>query len=133
MKKNSFVLLAVALAFQVAINTSSIAGNLGNLDFTFAGGLPAPPSGTLTISSFSSDGTLGVPQLTGDASGSLATSVAINNTPGFNDNYTPFTFGNVLDFTFAFSGNAVDFPDGVSGASTFAFSMLDNNNPPIPY
>jgi hypothetical protein len=56
----------------------------------------------------------------------------INNTPGYNDFFTPFTFGASLGFNLNFSGPAVDTPDPKSGGSTFAFSMLDNGNPPNP-
>lgn len=95
--------------------------------------MPAPPLGTVTIMNFNSNGTLGVPQITGDASGLLGTQVLLNNTsfppPDF---YTPFTYGTELSFDFAISGPAVMNPDGVSGSSTFAFSLLDNGNPPNP-
>jgi hypothetical protein len=124
---------AAGAIYDVNVDTSSINGTLGNLDFTFAGGLPTPPAGTLTISKFTSNGTLGVGQITGDASGSLATQVILNNT-GFPpaDYFTPFTYGTTLSFQFAFSGLAVTNPDGVSGSSTFAFSLLDGANPPNP-
>ena len=125
------VAAAAAISYDVNINTSALSGTSGRLDFTFGGGVPAPPPGKLTISNFLSDGSLGAPTLT-NATGSLATQVVLQNT-GFppSDYLTEFTYGALLKFTFTFSGLAVDVPDGISGASTFAFSLLDNSDNPL--
>lgn len=116
---------ANTLSFNVTVNTSSVSGSNGYLDFTFGSGLSSQPA-TATVSSFTG-GTVGLGILTGDANGSLVPGpLAINNTPGYNDFYVAYLYGSQLSFTLTFSGNAIDFPDGVSDSSTFAFSMLDS-------
>jgi hypothetical protein len=138
-----FVFLALALvasgvtagtlSYNAVIDTSSINGTQGFLDFSFAPGMPPPPSGLVTISNFASDGSLGAPQLTGSAAGDLTSQVTLDNSASFppNDYYTPLTYGNLLKFTFTFSGLAVTAPDPLSGGSTFFFSMLDNASNPV--
>ena len=112
----------------VTVDTSSVAGTAGFLDFTFDPGPFITQSGFATISAFSSDGTLGAPTITGDVSGTLPPSITLNNDTPFNDYFTAFTFGNSLNFTLGLGGPAVDSPDGTStSGSTFAFSMFSSD------
>ena len=124
---------AAPIYFQVNIDTSTISGTAGYLDFTLAGGIPMPPDGVVTIMDFFSDGVLGAAQLSGGALGDLSSQVTLDNS-SFppSEYYTPFAFGHTLTFLVMFSGPAVTNPDGVSGSSTFAFSMLDMADPPNP-
>ena len=120
------------------IDTSSINGASGFLDFQFGGG-GSPQLATAVISGFSTDGSLGAPSLTGNATGALPGEVTLTNT-GFppDDYYTPILFGQYIRFVISFSGPAVSAPDGVSDSSTFAFMILDEteSNPllvPVPF
>jgi len=115
------------IVYSINIDTSSFSGNSGNLDFQFNGGYPSPLAASVKIYNFVSDGALGVGSLTGDVGGgSLPNPVSINNTPGYNDYYTPFTYGNSLAFKLSFSGLAVTAPNPGLGGSAFTFSLLDN-------
>lgn len=121
--------------FTVTVNTSSVNGQNGYLDFQFNPGFPQPPAGTATISDFvSSGGTLGVEQLFGNVSGTLQTTVVMVNDPTTltNEFLTPFTFGTSLRFVITFSGAMIATPDPTSGTSTFAFAMFDANDPANP-
>jgi hypothetical protein len=110
------------------VDTSSVAGANGFLDFTFDPGPLATQSAFAVISAFSSNGILGSPTTTGDVSGTLPPSITLNNDTLFNDFFIAFTFGNTLNFSLALGGPAVDSPDGIStSGSTFAFSMFSSD------
>ncbi len=114
------------MAGTVTIDTSSIQGTSGYLDFQFSG--PSTPAAILTTSGLNlHGGSVGVEMITGDASGSLLTQLMLLNTLNSppNEDFASVTFGTQLTFGFDFSGPAVTNPDGVSDASTFAFSILD--------
>ena len=114
------------IVYSVQIDTSSINGSNGNLDFQFPGDEFSQP-GTVSIYDFASDGVLGIGEYSGDVNGGdLPNPVNINNTPfSYNNFYTPFTFGSSLAFKLSFSGLAATHPVPLAG-STFTFSMLDN-------
>lgn len=134
---STFLILGVILAaalpasadliYQVKVDTSSLKGTAGFLDFTFAGGIPTPPAATLAISGFTSDATLGTSFVSGTANGFLTSQVTMDNSPGYNDFYqTINNFGKSIQFTVDIGGAAVTSPDGISGSSTFAFTVLDS-------
>lgn len=118
-----------ALLIPVTINTSSIAGTSGSLDFNFNPGPLTSQAASLEILDFTTDGTLnGTPYLTGDVNGGpLPADVGLDNGTVFNDYFQDFTYGNELSFDMLFSGPAVTSPDGTStSGSTFAFSMYSD-------
>src|SRR5579863_9942107 len=113
------VLAAMALAqaasgqsgYLVTVNTSSVNGQQGNIDLQFNAGALTTQNACVNIGYFSSDGTLGSPETTtGSVTGSLSSSLAINNGSGgcstpttyaastVNDYSRPITFGNTLSF-----------------------------------
>lgn len=115
------------LAATITVNTASIQGLQGFLDFQFAG--PGTPMAVLSVSGLDlHGGTLHNESLTGDASGSLTSQLNLQNTLNFppNEDFAGVTFGSLLTLQFFFSGPAVTNPDGVSNPSTFAFSILDS-------
>jgi hypothetical protein len=64
----------------VAVNTSSIAGTAGSLDFNFNPGVFVTQAASLQIVDFTSDGTpKGSPALTGDVGGVLPMTVTFDN------------------------------------------------------
>jgi hypothetical protein len=120
---------ADAVTYQVTVDTSSIAGTAGSLDFQFDPGSLITQAANLQISGFTSDGSLaGAPSLTGDVSGTLPGSVTFDNGTVYNDYFEGFTFGNTLSFEVSLSGPALIAPDGVStSGSSFAFSMFSDS------
>jgi len=130
----SFVGSASADTYNLTVNTSSIAGTAGSLDFNFNPGPLVSQAASLQILSFSSDGTLsGSPSLIGDVSGALPGTVTFDNGTGFNDYFQGFTYGSTLSFEVSLFGPALSSPDGVStSGSTFAFSMFSDPAGTIP-
>jgi len=127
----SFILYAASsasadTAYDVSVDTSSIAGTVGSLDFQFNPGPLVSQSASLQILNFTSDGTLVPPAFpTGDVTGTLPSTLTFDNGSGFNDYFQGFTFGSSLAFNVSLFGPALSSPDGVStSGSTFAFSMF---------
>src|SRR5271157_5217825 len=116
------------ITYGVTVDTSSILGTAGSLDFNFNPGPLVTQAASLQILSFSSDGSLaGGPSLTGDVSGALPGTVSFDNGTGFNDYFEGFTYGSTLSFQVSLFGPALSAPDGTStSGSTFAFSMFSD-------
>jgi len=125
---------AGTITYEVTVNTSSIAGTAGSLDFNFNPGPLVTQAASLQILGFSSDGTLaGSPTLTGDISGALPLTLTFDNGTAFNDYFEGFTYGTSLVFDVYLYGPALSSPDGTStSGSTFAFSMFSNAAGTIP-
>ena len=126
--------LASADVYSVTVDTSSIAGTVGSLDFNFNPGSLVTQGASLQILSFSGDGSLaGSPTLTGDVSGALPATLTFDNGTGFNDYFQGFTFGSTVSFDVSLYGPALSSPDGTStSGSTFAFSMFSDAAGAIP-
>jgi hypothetical protein len=112
----------------VSVNTSSINGTAGSLDFNFNPGTFVTQSASLQILNFSSDGALaGSPVVTGDVIGTLPGTLTFDNGTALNDYFEGFTFGTVLKFDVSLYGPALSSPDGTStSGSSFAFSMFSD-------
>jgi hypothetical protein len=128
------VLLGVAWAASadvvdvVTVNTSSISGDAGSLDFQFNPGPLVSEPATLQILNFASDGTLNPPAFpTGDVTGTLPGTLSFDNLTAFNDYFEDFTYGTTLSFDVSISSVA----GGTSG-SAFAFSMFSDPAGSIP-
>lgn len=119
---------AAPITYDVTINTSSIAGVAGSLDFNFSPGPLTTQAASLQILGLSSDGTsVGPPALTGDVSGVLPSTLTFDNGTVFNDYFEGFTYGSTLSFDVSLYGPALSSPDGVStSGSLFAFSMFSD-------
>jgi len=119
---------AATATYVVTVNTSSLSGKTGSLDFNFNPGPLVTQSASVQISNFSSDGTpQASPTLAGDATGALPASLSFNNAMGLNDYFQGFTFGSTLSFQVILSGAALTSPDGVStSGSSFAFSIFSD-------
>ena len=121
--------------YQFSVNTSSISGTAGSLDFNFNPGPIISQSASLDVFNFASDGTLaGSPSLTGDVSGGpLPAKVTFDNGTAFNDYFEGFTYGSSLVFDVRLYGPAVNSPSGAAtSGSTFAFSMFSDAAGTIP-
>jgi hypothetical protein len=131
------MLLAVApayahpITYELLVDTTSLAGVAGHLDFQFNPGnsnLPYDPASAY-LHGFASDATDTADETPfGDVTGSLPGPVTINNTTGFNDYFEDLTFGNFVDVfvdlnTPVVSGNAA------FGSSFFLYILDDQFNP----
>jgi hypothetical protein len=111
------------------VNTASISGTAGSLDFEFNPGPLVSQPASLELLNFGGDGVLaGAPSLTGDVSGGpLPANVTFDNLTVFNDYFEGFTFGSSLLFEVRLYGPAVNSPDGTStSGSAFVFSMFSD-------
>ena len=129
--------LAQPITYDVRVNTSSIAGTNGSVDFNFNPGPLVTQAASLQILGFATgptDGTLaGGPTLTGDITGALPGTLTFDNGTGFNDYFEGFTYGKNLLFDVSLYGPALSSPNGTStSGSTFAFSMFSNAAGTIP-
>jgi hypothetical protein len=122
------------ITYEVTVDTSSISGTAGSLDFNFNPGPLVTQAASLQILNFTSNGTLaGSPALTGDVAGTLPATLTFDNGTAFNDYFEGFTFGSILSFDVSLYGPALSSPDGVStSGSTFAFSMFSDSAGTIP-
>ena len=132
-------MFAGPITYDVAINTSSISGTAGSLDFNFNPGPLITQAASLQILDFTSDGTLvscaaNVQAFcpTGDVSGQLPATLTFDNGTAFNDYFDGFTFGNTISFAVSLFGPALSSPGGATSGSTFAFSMFSNPAGTVP-
>lgn len=118
---------ASSATYDVSIDTSTLSGAMGSLDFNFNPGPLIPQAASLQILNFGGTGTVtGTPLVTGDVTGgSLPATLTFDNGAAFNDYFQMFTFGNTITFSLSLSGPALNSPGGLSG-STFAFSMFSD-------
>ncbi len=121
-------LLRADAIYTVTIGTSPISGTNGFLAFDLTGGIPFQ-NNTATVTSFSSDATLGVASTSGDVTGSLKPGpLTLKADQFFNEWLQPVKFGTsatfVLDVTAAFALGST--PD------SFAFFLLDPTQNPLP-
>jgi hypothetical protein len=112
------------MSFSVSVNTSSLSGQSGYLDFQFNPGDGSAEAATATVTLFQTiGGVLSQPAaLTGDATGSLPGTLTLDNGTVYNDIFQGFNYGNTFSFILTLSGPAVANPGGAVG-SAFAVSL----------
>jgi hypothetical protein len=122
------------IIYDVTVDTSSIAGTMGSLDFQFNPGPLTTQPASIQILDFTGDGALaGSPSLTGDVSGALPATLTYDNGTQYNDFFEGFTYGTTLSFEVSLYGPALSSPDEVSASgSTFAFSMFSDTAGTVP-
>jgi len=130
----SLVASASPITYDVTVDTSSISGTAGSLDFNFNPGPLVTQPASLQVLNFTSNGSLtGSPTLIGDTSGALPATLNFDNGTSFNDYFGGFKFGQMISFVLSLSGPALSAPDGVStSGTTFAFSMFSDAAGTIP-
>ncbi len=114
-------------SFLFTIDTTALNGQAGNLDFQLNPGDVSSPDVVLDISSFVLQGGSFTPseiELTGDAAGSLASDLILDDNSGFNDAFQPVELGMSISFIATFSGEGVDSP--ASPGASFGFSIYDD-------
>lgn len=113
--------------YLVGVDTSSIFGDPGSIEFQFNPGA-ASQAAFLDISNFVFDGSpSGSPDVHGDVTGTLPPDLTFVNDNAWNDYFqTVSTFGYTISFLLHLYGPALVAPDHTStSGSTFAFSVLD--------
>ncbi|MDQ2843538.1 MAG: NF038129 family PEP-CTERM protein [Acidobacteriota bacterium] len=120
--------LAAPITYNVEVNTASIAGTPGSLDFNFNPGPLTSQAASLQILKFSAVGSLaGNPMSNGHVNGTLPATLIFDNGTAFNDYFEGFTFGSTLSFNVSLYGPALSSPDGTStSGSAFAFSLFSD-------
>jgi hypothetical protein len=116
--------LAGSVSYNVSVDTSTLSGQSGFVDFQFNPG-PGALAATAALSVFATDGSLqGSPQLTGAVAGTLPGPVTLTNSTQFNDYFEGITFGTTITYDLTLSG------DGVGGSapsgSALGMSLFDS-------
>jgi hypothetical protein len=98
---------AGTVTYDVTVDTSTVSGTAGSLDFQFNPNGLGPDVLTAVIQAFSGGTLVGSPTFAGDASGSLTTgnSVTMDDGTGFNDALQNFTYGSSISYRVTFTGN----------------------------
>jgi hypothetical protein len=111
----------------VTLNTSTVNGETGSIDFQFNPG-PSAQGATVTIVNFAGatyDSSVDPQQDFGGASGGpVPSALTITNSDADNEDFEGVTFGTSISFDVMFSGLAITAPSG-SGESTFFFSTFE--------
>jgi hypothetical protein len=115
--------------YEISVNTSSLTGTSGFLDFIFnPGAAPVDPA-SATLYGFSSDGTLGAPSYIGDVSGTFPGAVTINNTDVDNDYTEGFVYGTYFDISLDL--DIPDISDQAQSGDSFYMTLFDTNFDPL--
>ncbi len=121
---------------NVNLNTSSLNGTTGSLDFAFDAGALSSQAATVTVFNFSGATFAGTQIRTGAATGGpISAPVNISNNSAFqsNDDFETVTFGRAMSFTLNFSGPAVNSPNGsATSTSQFGFYVYSDANGTVP-
>ena len=122
------------VAYLVTVNTSSVSGTSGFLDFQFNGGNTPFQPATAKIESFASVGgvVIGAPSDSGGVSGALPGTVTMTNSAALNEVFQGFKYGSSFSFLVVLSGPALDSPNGTSNSgTTFGLGLYDGMQNPI--
>jgi len=120
--------------YLVTVNTASVSGTSGFLEFQFAPGDASSQAAFVEIGNFAASGgsLSGAPVLNGGASGDLSSVLLIDNSTAFNDYFQGFNYGSGYQFILTLGGPAITNPNGTStSGSTFALAMYDSATNPI--
>jgi hypothetical protein len=116
-----------SVAYLVSVDTSTLSGDSGFLDFQFQPGSNFQ-SGSVEVSSFTPAGALGSGSASGNVTGTLPPSITIVNDasppPFGNDYFIGFTYGSSLSFLVTLGGPVIETPNDSSDGSTFSFGMF---------
>ena len=118
------------------MNTSSVSGTTGTLDFQFNPGntLTSQPASVQILDFTGATYLAGSQQDAGGASGGpLPATIDLSNSTSFNDDFEGVDFGSSVFFVLDFGGPAVNSPNGTSTSqSQFTFSLFSDSNGTVP-
>ncbi|PTQ83144.1 hypothetical protein C8R21_102147 [Nitrosospira multiformis] len=109
-----------------SIDTAPLSGTSGQFAFDFIDG--GTPLNTVSISDFSTDGTLGIATVTGNVTGTLPATVTFSDSQFFNEVLQNVTLGSLTSFVFNSTENL---PDSGSLPDAFSFFLLDSSGLPL--
>lgn len=121
------------VVYAVHVDTSSVAGQTGDIDLEFNGSGSVPPAqlATATVGNFQTDAMLNYdPEPTndqgtfGNATGGLPGGLSFDNSTTSNAYTSGITFGTYITFDLTFGGPAFTSPDG-SGNGVFQIDFLN--------
>jgi hypothetical protein len=115
--------------YEISVNTSSLIGTIGYLDFIFNPGAGPVDPASATLSGFASDGTLTGPSYIGDVSGALPGAVTINDTDVDNDYTEGFVYGTYFDIFVDL--DIPDISDDAQSGDSFYLTLFDSNFDPL--
>jgi hypothetical protein len=117
---------AQADTFDITVNTSSLQGTSGYLDFQFNPGNTPFDAASATIMNFTTDGilTTALPNI-GDVSGALPGQVVINNTQALNEYTQGLIYGSFFDLFVNLNIPTVS--GTATGGSSFTLDVEDSN------
>jgi len=119
-----------AVTYSVFVDTSTISGVTGNLNFQFnPGGGALAASASVTGFTLNGGSFLGAPTVTGDVTGLLPGSLLFGNSTVFNDYFHPIQYGSSFQFALTLDGAALTPPPGVPAGTSFGIALFDNNVP----
>ncbi len=120
--------------YHVSVDTTTLNGTTGSLDFNFEPGPLVTQFGSVNILNFTTGGALtGTAFTTGDVSGSLPGTLLLDNGTGFNDYFTTVQYASSIDFDISLFGPALSSPNGTSSSgSLFAFSLFSDAAGTLP-
>ena len=117
--------------YHVTVDTSSVSGTTGFLDFQFNPGNATSQPATAVISGFTG-GTFGAPSTTGDVSGTLPATTTFVNDTALNEEFIGYTYSSNFSFVLTLGGAAITSPNGTATAgTTFGLGLYDNSQNPI--
>ena len=124
---------ASPIAYVVVVNTSSLGGTLGSVDFNLDPGPLGSQAASAQITGIAGGVASGSPFTSGDGSGTLQSTVNLDNGTAFNDVFQPFLFGPSVTFDLSLDGPALSAPDGISlSGSILAFSLFSDAAGTVP-
>jgi len=117
---------ADSINYLITVDTESISGSTGFLDFQFNPGPNNVAAATATLENYSSSGTLDLNGLltNGDVSGNLPGTVTFDNGTQLNEYSPNFTFGASIQFQVVLSWTQPDVPP--DSGSLFSFYMFQD-------
>lgn len=117
-------------SYQVTVDTTSLSGQSGFVDFQFNPGNATSLAATASIPTVTETPTSlfsGTSLDTGGATGSLPGPLLISNSTGFNDLFQGITYGQTLGFTVTFTGPALNPPTPGQFGSTFLLALFGSD------
>jgi hypothetical protein len=106
--------------YDITLDTSALSGTQAALTFDFIDG--GPPGNSISISNFTTDGTLGANSSTGSVTGTVATQLGMSDASFFNEQQQVLTLGSSVSFELDATTNL---PAPGSLPDTFSLFLLD--------
>jgi len=116
---------AFADVVDITVDTSALNGTAAQLAFDFVAG--GPPENSITITGFSTDGTLGSQSSTGSVTGTLPGDVTLSDTSFFNELLANITLGN----SFSFQVDSTNLAPTGAFPDEFSLFVLDTMGNPL--